>query len=278
MRAAEEVPDASQWSDEPQEGFEDLNEGDILSPEQLRKLHIKMDADANRKLSLDEVLDFIFDTRKSAAVKESKRALTELDGDKDGKVSMEELWKDSTSVDGGAGLDGQETGSHDAYRDLEEKKFKMADGNQDGLLDETELAAFLHPDVYDHVLQVLAQHTMEEKDHDKDGFLTFDEFWKPATDPSDSENPEVLPAEDADLQMFKKLDKDGSDQLDLKEMLAWESGHIHTVEAMKKFVQMADQDKDQHLDLRELQEAHGGNEEDDEAKYYFLEVGQHHEL
>merc|ERR1719195_1729476 len=105
--------------------------------------------------------------------------INEMDGNNDGKVSMQEFFKDTTSVGKGEGLDEQKIVAHDAYKTRERKKFEVADGDKDGLLDEVELAAFLNPNVYDHVLQVLAQQTLEEKDLDKDGFLTFDEFWKP---------------------------------------------------------------------------------------------------
>jgi len=76
-------------------------------------------------------------------------------------------------------------------------------------------------------------------------------------------------------QMFKKLDKDGSGKLDVKELLLFESGHFYTVDAMEKFMQLADTDGDQHVTVAEFHSAH---KEEDEASFHFMEMAQHHEL
>jgi len=63
----------------------------LLTPEQLLKFHAKMDADADGKLSLDEVLQFAHDNRKSAAAIDGKALMKTMDTDKDGQINLDEL-------------------------------------------------------------------------------------------------------------------------------------------------------------------------------------------
>jgi len=63
----------------------------LLTPEQLLKFHAKMDADANGKLSLEEVLKFAHDNGKSAVAIDGKAIMETLDSDNNGKISLDEL-------------------------------------------------------------------------------------------------------------------------------------------------------------------------------------------
>merc|ERR1712129_281109 len=62
--------------------------------EQLETLHAKADADRNGKLSVDEVLQFLHEIRKSISVRTGKELFAGLDADNDGKVSLDELMKE----------------------------------------------------------------------------------------------------------------------------------------------------------------------------------------
>lgn len=254
----------------------DNDEDGPFTPDRLLKLHAKMDADANGKVSVKEILQFITDTRKSSFVKDGPTMIDEKDGDKDGKISLDEILKDPVSEE--EEVDGHEAETEAArveYRVHQGEKFKAADGDNDGLLDEMEFAAFSNPEVHDHILRITAQRAMENKDRDKDGLLTFDEF---SEDPAAGlEGPELELNREADLKTFKKLDKDVSGTLDLEELLPWESGHVYTMESMEQFMQVADINRDQHVTVDELQasdtwENHG------DARYYFMEMFQKLEL
>jgi len=264
--AMDELPEEEEPSmdDDPQEHEGETKEE--ISPEQLRNLHAKVDADASGKLSLEELLHFYHETQKLVATNEAPGLMQEIDVDKDGKLSLDEVTKDMY----GGGKDGDHD-AHKAYEAHEGDKFSAADGNSDGLLDEKELAAYFHPGVHDNVLQTISQHAMDEKDADNDGLLTIEELWgKIAGGPE---------AYEGSLKTFNKLDKDGSGKIDMKELLSLESGHVHILEDMESFIQFADTDGDQHVTIEELHAAHGtfGNEEHN-AEYYFMEMVQHHEL
>jgi len=212
------------------------------TPEQLHKLHAKMDADANGKLSLDEIMHFSHETRLLKVAREALGWMHHMDSDKDGKLSLDEIVKSQGEEEGG--LD----------------KFKATDRNSDGFLDEKELSQVFHENVH----QTAAQKAVEDKDQDKDGLLTIDEFWGKTKRGK------------KEVQTFEKLDKDGSGKIDEKEMFFWESGHIRSLQAMEGFMKLADNNSDQHVTIEELHAVHG--KEEHGTKYHFMEMIQHHEL
>jgi len=237
--------------------------GPEATPEQLHKLHAKMDADANGKLSLDEIVHFSRETQFSRYAKETPDVIQELDGDKNGKLSLDEILK---SYLGDGGQDGGHDTEDETMRKQEVEKFKAADRDSDGLLDQKEVTAFYNPDVHDvNVLLVMAQQHIESKDDDKDGLLTIDEFWKVLQGEERSEH---------DLQTFKQLDKDGSGKIDKKELLLLESGHLNRLQDSESFMKLADTDSDQHVTIEEMHAAHGK----DDGKFHFIDWIQHNEL
>lgn len=233
-----------------------------LRPDQLQKMHSKIDADNNGKVSLDELLGFSHATRKHIAAKDVKTMMDALDSDKDGKISLVELLK-------GMGL-GEEHGDEEgtsAHQALEEGKFKAADDDGDGFLSEVELPALFYPGLHEGVLQTAAQFTLRAKDVDKDGLLTEKEFWEV----------DHVEGETVEDDEFKKLDKDGSGALDLEEVKVYESGLLHTAEALQKFFEAADKDHDLHLTSDEMVAGHI-NLAGSDAQYQFMEWAEHHEL
>jgi Ca2+-binding EF-hand superfamily protein len=248
--------------DDPDQAAQDDPEN-MLSPEQLHKIMSKIDADSNGKVSLDEVLQFSDLTQKQIAGKESKNILEEIDSDKDAKISLEELMNSFGESDPG---DKEVT----ARKAVEEKKFKAADADGDGLLNEVELSALYYPETHEGVLQIATQYTLETKDTDKDGFLTAKEFWE-----GDQVAGEEIGASEEEAAEFKTLDKDGSGNLDLEELKPWESGRHHVIQSMQKLFEAADTDKDQHMTAEEVV-AHTGMAGTD-THYHFAEWVEHHE-
>jgi len=238
--------------------------GDSISPEQLRKIHSKMDADGNGKVSLDEVLQFSDKIRKIVAIKDIETVLEVMDSDKDGKMSMDEFMKDTEQWS----QDAEDQNEALAQKTAEEKKFKIADADFDGVLSKAEIPALFYPETHEGVLQIAAQHALDRKDTDKDGLLTFKEFWK-----GEGEAPG---ASDEAVADFKKLDKDASGKLDLEELKPWESGRFHTMVSLQKFVETHDRDNDLHLTSEEIAAAHSMKPGSD-AHYYLREMAEHHD-
>merc|ERR1712004_334215 len=102
---------------DPPEGSENPR----LSAEQLHRLHAKIDADGNGKVSLQEVMAFSHNISKSIASSDAKEMLG-LET-KDGKLSLEEHISD-THV--GSEDSDEDKREKEERRKLETAKFKVA--------------------------------------------------------------------------------------------------------------------------------------------------------
>lgn len=242
---------------------------DALTHDQISGLHGKMDTDKDGKISMSEIMKYSEAMRGMIAKKDVKTVLDEMDGDKDGKLSLAELIKDMDQWGEGDEEDKKEA---IARKELEEQKFKIADANGDGFVDEQELPALFYPETHDGVLELTAKATMSQKDTDKDGYLSLLEFWE-----GDQVDGEELSISDEEKADFKTLDKDGNGKLDLQELKVWESGRFHTEEAMRKMFEMADKDHDMHITAEELSAAREQIAGSD-AQYHLMEWAEHNEL
>jgi len=212
----------------------------------------------------------MYEELKVIATKDISTVLDEMDGDKDGKLSLTELMKDMEHW--GEGVEYEDKEDKDARSQVEAEKFKAADANGDGFLDAQELPSLFYPEIHEGVLQITAQAAFKLRDTDGDGKLTHKEFWE--GDVVDGEDLQISEEEKAD---FNNLDKNKDGLLDLTEMAAWESGRFHTEEAMKKLFDLADKDHDMHVTAEELAAAREQIAGTD-AQYHLMEWVEHHEL
>lgn len=58
----------------------------------------------------------------------------------------------------------------------DERRWKLADTDEDGQLNVDEFANFLHPEDSDHMKDVVILETMEDIDKDKDGKISMEEY------------------------------------------------------------------------------------------------------
>lgn len=250
----------------------DLRDQDALSPEQMRRLHAQLDLDKNGRAAFAEVLEFNHHVRQVIARADIQTVMDEMDSDQSGSLTLQEVLKDFEHWG-----DDEETDKNEQELRimLETKKFKVADDNGDGTLDLKELPSLFYPETHPGVLALASQATLNEKDTDKDGELTAQEFWEIQAAGMDSQEPMDISEEE--MQDFKKLDKDGNGKLNLEELKPWESGYFHTEEAMKKLFEIADKDHDGHLSADEMEDAAEAIQGTD-AQYHLLEWSEHAEL
>ena len=72
--------------------------------------------------------------------------------------------------------DGDDTYSYSDMKERDERRFKMADTNYDGVLSFSEYIDFLHPEDAEHMRDIVVMETMEDIDKDKDGVISEAEY------------------------------------------------------------------------------------------------------
>lgn len=230
----------------PDDSADDATEEESkMTSKQIHALHAKIDANKDGKISLVEVLDFSKLMQHTVAKQDVHTFFEEMDTDKDGKVSLKELHADMSEWD----EDGDEAEKHSVAESkvLETAKFKAADKDGNGQLNEEELIGLIHPETHDGVLEIGAAATLKSKDTDGDGKLSVQEFHH-----RDVKDKDEHPITDDEQQEFKNVDKNNDGTISLQELKAWESGKHHLEQAMAKLFASADKDGDKLVTAAEL--------------------------
>jgi len=144
-----------------------------------------------------------------------------------------------------------------SYKEMEardQRRFSLADENQDGELTKQEFQSFLHPEHAAHMRDVVVTETFEDIDKDSDGKISMEEYigdmYKGGN--GDSEEPEWVAHE---RDTFVKLrDRDGNGYLDVEEVTAWivPPDFDHSEAEAKHLVFEADADQDNQLSKEEI--------------------------
>uniref|UniRef100_A0A672GK38 Reticulocalbin-3 n=1 Tax=Salarias fasciatus TaxID=181472 RepID=A0A672GK38_SALFA len=180
-----------------------------LSPEESKRdsgdfIVEKIDADEN-DLVTEELKAWIAHVQRKHIYDTVETHWKDFDKNGDGRVSWDE-YRDFTY-------------SH-FLEDPKGRRFKVADRNGDQLADKDELTAFLHPEEFGHMKDIVVQETIEDMDKNKDGFLSLDEYIGDVYSPElGEEEPEWVDQERSQFAEHRDQNKDG--KLDQKEVLDW---------------------------------------------------------
>eukprot|EP00933_Yihiella_yeosuensis_P037558 TRINITY_DN3153_c0_g1_i1.p1 TRINITY_DN3153_c0_g1~~TRINITY_DN3153_c0_g1_i1.p1 ORF type:complete len:278 (+),score=73.05 TRINITY_DN3153_c0_g1_i1:81-914(+) len=210
----------------------------------LELLFQQLDRNEDGRLHLSELQSWA-DDEAALLDREEVGIPEQLDLNGDGILTHEELLKDLATWDYI-----QEENERVRAKALEEKKFKVADANGDGRLDGDEIITMYGQNVKERMAEVIAESSLNFKDSDKNGKLSYEELW---WDPIHQE--EVEDAGRDHKATFKSLDKDGDGLLTLQEFTKWETGKFFWEESAEQTLNVADRDKDGYVSLKELQAA-----------------------
>lgn len=98
----------------------------------------------------------------------------------------------------------------------DKRMFEAADQNHDGSLNAQEFVAFLSPEEFAHMLPIILEQTLRDKDINKDGKIDFQEF---IGDSGANHDKEWLLSEKEKFD--SDYDRDGDGNLNGNEILSW---------------------------------------------------------
>lgn len=178
----------------------------------------------------------------------------EYDQNKDGKVGWEE-YKNTTY---GYYLDEEFDDVDDkaSYRSMlarDERRFREADRDRDGIATKEEFTAFLHPEDYDHMKGVVVQETMDDIDKNGDGKIDLNEYIGDMFAPEDGESePDWVLTEKKHFTEFRDTNQNG--YLDAGEVAQWIlPGEIdHAENEARHLIHETDKDQDEKITKKEI--------------------------
>lgn len=248
--------------EEQEDNSEPEKDAEPLSSDQMHTLHGRVDVNRDGKVTLVELMGFFKQMRKSMAKKSTPETMAELDKNSDSKLSLTEMLADLSESE-----ESEEDKANNAiYKAIQTKKFKAADSNNNGFLEEEELPAVFYSDTHDAVLQIDTEAAMKEMDTDGNGVLSPKELFHSDASAGAGE-PGTVEDEHA---KFQKLDTNGDGSLSIDELKPHEAGWLHAEMAFEHLIALADKDGDKMVTADELDKARKPIAET-EAHYHLMD-------
>uniref|UniRef100_A0A8C3SVM4 EF-hand domain-containing protein n=1 Tax=Chelydra serpentina TaxID=8475 RepID=A0A8C3SVM4_CHESE len=135
----------------------------------------------------------------------------------------------------------------------DERRFKAADRDGDMVATREEFTAFLHPEEFDYMKDIVVTETIEDIDKNGDGYVQVDEYIGDMYTPESGEpEPEWVQSERQQFLDFRDLDRDG--RLDRAEIGHWilPQDYDHPEVEAKHLLFESDKDKDERLTKQEI--------------------------
>ncbi|XP_057170532.1 reticulocalbin-3 isoform X1 [Ursus arctos] len=209
-------------------GREVAKEFDQLSPEESRarlgRIVDRMDraGDGDGWVSLAELRSWIAHTQQRHIRDSVSAAWNTYDTDRDGRVGWEEL-RNATYGHYAPGEEFHDVEDAETYKKMlarDERRFRVVDQDGDSMATREELTAFLHPEEFPHMRDIVIAETLEDLDKNKDGYVQVEEYIADlySAEPGEEE-PAWVQTEREQFRDFRDLNKDG--RLDGSEVGHW---------------------------------------------------------
>ncbi|XP_010224301.1 PREDICTED: calumenin, partial [Tinamus guttatus] len=215
------------------------------SKERLGMIVAKIDTDKDGFVTEGELKAWIKKAQKKYVYDSVERQWQDFDLNRDGLVS----WDEYRNVTYGTYLapprNAAATGLN--YRQMmvrDERRFRRADADGDLAATKEEFTAFLHPEEYEHMKDIVVQETMEDIDKNGDGFIDLEEYIGDMySHDGDTDEPEWVKTEREQFVEFRDKNRDG--KMDQEETKDWilPTDYDHAEAEARHLVYESDQDK-----------------------------------
>ncbi|XP_013876428.1 reticulocalbin-3 isoform X2 [Austrofundulus limnaeus] len=239
-------------------GKEEAKTFDQLTPEEskdrLAKIVDRIDTDKDGYINHSELHYWIKHRQRRYIQDNVNKHWKDYDKNQDDKISWEEYKNTTYGYYLGEEFDDVE--DKDTYKSMlarDERRFKAADRDGDGIATREEFTAFLHPEEFDHMRDVVVQETMDDIDKNKDGKVSLEEYIGDMYTPEEMESePDWVQTEKKHFGEFRDVNKDGF--LDSAEVAQWVlPGEVdHADNEAKHLIHETDTDKDGRLTWPEM--------------------------
>ncbi|XP_060945678.1 reticulocalbin-3 isoform X2 [Limanda limanda] len=239
-------------------GKEEAKTFDQLTPDEskdrLAKIVDRIDIDKNGYVNHAELHYWIKHRQRRYIEENVNKNWNDYDQNQDGKIAWEE-YKNTTY---GYYLDEEFDDVEDkaTYKSMlrrDERRFKTADRDSDGIATREEFTAFLHPEEFDYMKELVVQETVEDIDKNGDGKINLNEYIGDMYTPENGESePEWIQTERKHFAEFRDANKDG--YLNGDEVAEWILPREvdHADNEAKHLIHDTDTDKDEKITKKEI--------------------------
>lgn len=219
----------------------------------------KMDKDGDGKITQEELTMWIHYVQTKYIYDDTERQWSENDVNGDGKITWDE-YKEHTYgflTEEELSREEEDGFSYEQMLFRDERRWKQADNSAKGYLIKEELTAFLHPEEYDHMKDMVIVETIEDIDKDKDGKISLQEYigdmWH---EEDEGDEPDWVEEERRQFHEFR--DKDKSGFLENDEVRDWilPSEYDHAEGEARHLIESCDIDQDGILTKEEILKNH----------------------